>query len=447
MNSLQFPANFTWGTAAAAPQIEGAAFKDGKGESVWDRFARIPGKIEGGANLDVACDHYNLFEEDFALMRSMGIKDYRLSIAWPRLFPTGDGEPNLKGFDFYKRIFDSLERNGITPWVTLFHWDLPQGLEDKGGWRNRETAYSFLRYTESAVKAFRDHVKNWITLNEMRCFTVLAYGDVLRPPGIVESEKVVNQTYHHALLAHGLAVGAIREHGGPGARVGIADDSTIPVPFLETSAHASAAATAFRHLNFRSTDPLLSGGYGELYHSIAKENAADMEAQDQQIICSPMDFFGLNCYTGVYCRAGTDSRFDILPFPDGYPAADADWLKLIPQALYWGPKFLKELYCIESIYITENGAGYDDVPTPEGEILDLHRRQYVRQCLLELNRGILDGNPIHGYFLWSFMDNFEWLDGYTKRFGLCYTDYPTQKRIPKLTAHWYKEVISQNKLL
>ncbi|MCH6259142.1 GH1 family beta-glucosidase [Puniceicoccaceae bacterium K14] len=447
MNAIKFPPNFIWGTAAAAPQIEGAAFLDGKGESVWDRFARIPGKVVGDANLDVACDHYHRYPDDFALMRELGIKHYRLSIAWPRIFPQGDGELNQAGIDFYNRLIDCMLAEGIQPWVTMFHWDLPQALEDRGGWRERLTPEAFGVYAETIVKAFGDRVKHWITLNEMRCFTILAYGDTIRPPGLNEGEKVVNQTYHHALLAHGLGVQAVRQHGGENAQVGITDDCIIPVPVIETEPHIKAAEQAIRELNIRSIDPILKGEYTELYHTLTGENAANVEPGDIELISAPTDFFGMNIYTGVYVRAKEDGSPEILPFPSGYPTADAPWLKLIPQAMYWGPKLIKSVYDVPSIYITESGAGYDDVPTETGEILDLHRRQYVRQCLMELHRSIGDGSPIEGYFLWSFMDNFEWLDGYTKRFGICYTDYSTQKRTPKLSAHWYKEVMQQNQLV
>lgn len=447
MKPTTFPRGFVWGTAAAAPQIEGAAFTDGKGESVWDRFARIPGKITGGANLDVACDHYHRFKTDFALMRRLGLKHYRLSLAWPRIFPEGAGTVNRKGVDFYDRLLDAMLAAGITPWVTMFHWDLPQALEDRGGWRIRATADAFGNYADLIVSTFGDRVGRWITLNEMRCFTVLAYGDVLRPPGVVESEQVVHQTYHHALLAHGHGVRAVREHGRRDAQVGLSDDATIPVPVLETPEHIAAAERAFVELNYRSIDPIHRGGYGTTYRRLAGPNGAKVGRGDFDLISLPTDFLGLNIYTGVHVRTGCGGRPELLPFPAGFPTADAPWLRLVPQAMYWGPQLVRTLYGVKSVYITENGAGYDDVPETNGEILDLHRRQYVRQCLGELHRAIEDGAPVRGYFLWSFMDNFEWLDGYTKRFGICRTDYSTQARQPKLSAQWYSEVMRANRLL
>jgi beta-glucosidase len=445
--NLSFPRTFTWGVAAAAPQIEGAAFTDGKGESVWDRFARIPGKVANGDTLDVACDHYHRFKEDFALMRKLGVKNYRLSLAWPRIFPTGHGTVNQRGLDFYDRLLDALLAAKITPWVTLFHWDLPQALEDKGGWRVRATPDAFGVYADTVVKAYGDRVKHWITLNEMRCFTVLAYGDTLRPPGVVESAKVVNQTYHHALLAHGEGVRAVREHGGRGAKVGLTDDSTVTVPVTETPADIAAAQIAFEELNIRSIDPIFRGEYSATYRRITGRDQAKVQPGDFNLISQPTDFFGMNVYTGVFVRAGKRGRPEHLSHPPGYPSADAPWLKLVPQAMYWGPRHVTELYAPKAIYITESGAGYDDPPPMNGEVLDLHRREYVRQCLLELRRTLDDGSPIRGYFLWSFMDNFEWLDGYTRRFGICYTDYRTQKRTPKLSARWYAEVMRLNRVV
>ncbi len=446
--NLRFPRNFAWGVAAAAPQIEGAAFEDGKGESNWDRFARIPGRIANGDTLDVACDHYHRYKSDFALMRKLGVKHYRLSLAWPRIVPDGYGAVNPKGIAFYDRLIDAMLAEGIQPWVTMFHWDLPRALEDRGGWRVRETPEAFGRYADTIVRAYGDRVKHWITLNEMRCFTVLAYGDTIRPPGIVESAQVVNQTYHHAILAHGHGVRAVREHGGRGARVGLTDDSTITVPVTETEADIAAARTAFTELNIRSIDPIFRGGYSPAYFRITGRDRAIAQGGDFDLISLPTDFFGFNIYTGVFVRAGRRGRPEQLPFPKGYPAPENSWwLKLLPRALYWGPRHVADIYKPKAIYITENGAGYDDEPPVNGEVLDLHRREYIRQCLVELHRAIADGAPVRGYFLWSFMDNFEWLDGYARRFGICYTDYQTQKRTPKLSARWYSEVMRLNRLL
>ena len=239
--SSPFPPSFVFGVAAASAQIEGAAFTDGKGESIWDRFCRIPGKVANGDTLDTAVDHYHRFDEDFALMASLGVKHYRLSISWPRIYPQGDGPVNQAGLDFYRRLLASMARHGITPWVTLFHWDLPQALEDRGGWTSLVTVDAFARYADTVVKEFGAIVKNWITLNEIRCFTMLAYGLGTKAPGRTESAAVLNQTYHHALLAHGHAVHAVREFGGPGARVGLTDNCDVSVPVTETPEDIAAA--------------------------------------------------------------------------------------------------------------------------------------------------------------------------------------------------------------
>ncbi|HWL14109.1 MAG TPA: GH1 family beta-glucosidase [Opitutus sp.] len=444
----KFPRRFTWGVAAAAPQIEGAAFEDGKGESVWDRFAQIPGKIANGDTLDVACDHYQRYRQDFALMRTLGVKNYRFSIAWPRIFPKGRGTANPKGLAFYDRLIDAMLAHGIQPYATMFHWDLPQALEDIGGWRVRATAEAFGVYADTIVRAYGDRVKHWITLNEMRCFTVLAYGDTIRPPGVIESIQVVNQTYHHALLAHGHGVRAVREHGGRGAQVGLTDDSTITVPVTETPDDIAAARVRFQELNCRSIDPIFRGHYSPIYRRLYGRDGAKVQRGDFELIALPTDFFGFNIYTGVFVRAGRGGQPEQLPFPKGYPSPENSWwLKLLPRAMYWGLQHVTRLYRPKAIYITENGAGYDDEPPVNGEVLDVHRLEYVRQCLVELHHAIQDGAPVRGYFLWSFMDNFEWLDGYARRFGICYTDYKTLRRTPKLSARWYSEVMKRNQLV
>jgi beta-glucosidase len=442
-----FPRDFRWGVATSAPQIEGAAWKDGKGESNWDHFAAQPGRISAGGNLEVACDHYHRYKSDIALMRKLGVKNYRLSIAWPRVIPAGTGTVNRRGLDFYKQLIDALRDAGITPFVTMFHWDLPQALEAAGGWRSRRTPDAFARYADTIVHELGDRVRHWITLNETGCFTRMAYGGTTRPPALNEPEQVINQTYHHALLAHGHGVRAVREHGVKGAQVGITDDSRISIPVIANAANVAAARRAFVEDNIRVLDPILRGHYSTTYHRLTGKNAARTQRGDLGLIGLPTDFLGLNLYTASYVRRGRGGRPEQLPFPTGYPAADCPWLRLAPAALYWGPRFVHEVYGVKKIYVTENGAGYDDAPPANGEVLDLHRREYVRQCLGELHRAIAAGAPVAGYFLWSFMDNFEWADGYTRRFGIVHNDFATQRRTPKLSAHWYAEVMRRNRLV
>jgi beta-glucosidase len=446
----RFPGGFLWGVAAAAPQIEGAGQADGKGESVWDHFARKRGKVRHGHNLDVACDHYHRYKSDFALMRELGVKHYRLSTAWPRLFPDGDGDLNRKGLDFYRRLIDAMHDAGITPWVTLFHWDLPQSLERRfGGWRSRRTVDAFRHYADTLVAGLADRVKLWFTVNEIRCFTTYCYGPPYnKAPGVRATPAELNQSVHHALLAHGHAVQAVREHGGRGARVGIAENITGTIPVTETPGDIAAARQAFDEQNAHVLGAICTGDYSRRYLRATGANRPKVARGDFDIITTPTDFIGLNLYSAPFYRAGKNGRPERLPFPEHYPASvSSPWLRLTPQFLYWGPRFVTELYGAREILITENGLGHFERPLPDGEVVDLHRREYLRQCLGELRRAIGDRVPVRGYFAWSFMDNFEWFEGYDTRFGLCYTDYRTQRRRPKLSARWYAEVMRSNHLV
>ena len=447
---LSFPKHFKWGFAAAAPQIEGAAFTDGKGESIWDRFCRIPGKVHHGDTLDVACGHYTRFHDDFKLMARLGARHYRLSLAWPRIYPDGDGALNRKGLDFYHRLFDAMERQGLQPWVTMFHWDLPQALETRfGGWRSRHVADAFAHYADTIVKNYGDRVKHWITLNEIMCFTLMGYGTGQKAPGLRLPEQVVNQTCHHALLAHGHGVRAVREHGGRGAQVGITDNSLIPVPVMETEKHIAAAQRLFAKLNGRVLGPIHRGRYDTAYLKEAGKNAPVIGKDDFRLIALPTDFLGMNIYTGNFCRATKRSRDgELIGFPSSYPTADAAWLKIMPQVMYWGPRLAAEVFGVKAIVITETGCGYNEAPPDaRGEVHDLHRRDMMRNYLGELRRSIRDGVPVKGCFLWSFMDNFEWEDGYDRRFGVVHCDFKTQKRTPKASALWLARVMAENRIL
>lgn len=447
MRSLVFPKNFVWGVAMSAPQIEGASFTDGKGASVWDTFARLPGKIQNGDHLDIACDHYHRFRDDFALMARLGVKNYRLSIAWPRVFPNGRGSVNQTGVDFYNQLIDAMLAEGITPWVTMFHWDLPQALEDIGGWRVRKTVDAFAAYADLLVKSYGDRVKHWITLNEIVCFTAHGYGTGSKAPGCKESERVVNQTYHHALMCHGHGVRAVREFGGKDAQVGLADNPVVPVPFTETERDIAAARKAFIAENIRVLDPIYRGRYSLAYLRGAGAAAPRFERRDFDLISQPTDFIGLNIYTGYFVRAGKHGKPERLPFPSGFPRADSPWIYTLPQVIHWAPRFMHEIYGVQAMYITENGTGYQEAPPVNDEVIDLHRREYLRNYLRELHSAILMGVPVKGYFLWSFLDNFEWDEGYDRRFGTVYVDFETQKRTPKLSAHWYTRVMAENRIV
>ncbi len=445
--AFAFPPRFVWGTAAAAPQIEGAFATAGKGESVWDRFARRPGAILNGDRLDTACDHYHRYAADFALMRDLGIRHYRLSLAWPRIFPQGDGAVNRRGVDFYHRLIDALLAHGITPWVTMFHWDLPQALEDRGGWRSRVVPEAFATYADTIVGAYGDRVKNWITLNEIRCFTVHAYGEGGKAPGARENTRMVNQTMHHALVCHGHGVRAVREHGGRGARCGLTDNCETVIPLTESAGDIAAARAWFARANLPILDPIYRGRYAPAYLRQCGADRPTVARGDFALISQPADFLGLNIYSSAIVRRGRNGRPEQLTPPPHYPRADSEWLKLTPRALYWGPRLVAETYGEKNIYITENGCGYDDDTVTKGACHDLHRIEYLRSYLRELQRAIADGTPVRGYFLWSFLDNFEWTDGYQRRFGIVHNNFKTQRRTPKLSAHWYREVMAANRVL
>lgn len=447
--SYRFPEGFAWGVAAASAQIEGAAREDGKGESIWDRFATLPGKIRGGDTPEVACDHYHRFEADADLIRDLGIRHYRLSVAWPRVVPDGSGTINGRGLDFYDRLIDALLARGITPWVTLFHWDLPQALEDRGGWLSRGTVDAFRRYAGAVVGRLGDRVDRWFTVNEIPCFIGFGYGSGSFAPGRTESARVLNQGYHHALLAHGHAVRTVREFGKPGSVVGLVQNHLPPppIPAIELEADVAAARAEYERTNRQLMGPVFLGHYPEAFLREAGADAPEVRPGDLELIASPTDFLGLNIYAGNFVRAGRDGRAEILPFPRQYPEGDLPWLRVTPEVLYWSVRWAAEVFGVKTFQITENGAAFDDSVTVEGEVLDLDRREYVRNHLIGLHRAVAEGYDVRGYFLWSLMDNFEWAEGYGKRFGIVRVDYATQERTPKLSARWYAEVARRNRIV
>jgi beta-glucosidase len=447
--SYQFPEGFVWGVASASAQIEGAATEDGKGESVWDRFATLPGKIKDGTSPAVACDHYHRYEADCDLIYDLGLGAYRLSIAWPRVIPDGDGAINPRGLDFYDRLIDALLARGITPWVTLFHWDLPQALEDKGGWTSRETVGAYARYAETVVKHLGDRVDHWFTMNEIPCFIGFGYGSGYFAPGRRESAKVINQAYHHAILAHGHGVGAVRAHGKAGSQVGLVHNLLPPpqIPVVETEADIAAAKLEYERTNSQLMSPIFQGRYADVFLNAAGPDAPEVQPGDLDVISQRTDYLGLNLYAGDFVRARADGSAETLPFPRQYPRGDLPWLLVTPQVLYWGARFASEVFGVKTFYFTENGAAFDDAVTPEGEIIDLDRREYIRNHLISVHRALAEGFDVRGYFLWTLMDNWEWAEGFTKRFGIVRTDYETLARIPKLSAQWFSEVARQNRIV
>jgi beta-glucosidase len=445
----RFPDDFRWGTATSAFQIEGAAQEDGRGESIWDTFCRLPGKIRYGANADIADNHYHLYKEDVALMKAMGVATYRFSIAWPRLFPEGRGTPNPKGLAFYDRLVDELLANDIAPYATLYHWDLPQALQDRGGWESRDTAQAFADYAGFVASALGDRVGHFFTLNEIRGFVELGYGSGQFAPGLVLPTAQLNQVRHHAVLSHGLAVQAVRANGRSGVKVGPAENITTALPGIETLKNIRAAALATREMNAPYLTVILEGRYTDAYLSAAGADAPRFTAEDLKTISTPVDFVGINIYSpGAYVQASdAPSGYTVIPLPASYPHMKSSWLTFGPGTLYWAPRQLASLWNVKEIYITENGTSAADKPAADGTVYDLDRIMYLREYLGQLRRATAEGLPVRGYFLWSLLDNFEWLDGYTNRFGLHYVDYNTLKRTPKLSASFYSKVIARNALV
>lgn len=442
-----FPKDFLWGTATAAYQIEGAVNEDGRGQTNWDVFSHTPGKVANGDTGDVACDSYHRYEEDIALMRNLGIKAYRMSLAWSRIFPEGRGKPNAKGIDYYNRVIDALLEAGIQPNVTMFHWDLPQALP--GGWQNRDTAKAFADYAGFMAGKLSDRVHRFMTVNELRCFTDLGHMVGIHAPGLKLAPAQVNQVRHHGVLAHGLGVQAIRANAKAGTEVGIADNANIYVPAIETPEHIEAAKKAFRDDNAMFLTAVMEGRYIDSYLASAGANAPKVQAGDMAAIGSPLDFVALNIYTPTFVKAdASDPRgYTPLPHLPQSPRMASPWLYVGPEAAYWGVRAVSELWKPKAIYISENGTSADDTLNKSGLVDDSDRIMYLRNYLGQFRRAAAEGYPLKGYFLWSLMDNFEWADGYGKRFGIHHVDFATQKRTPKLSALWYKELIRRNALV
>ena len=441
-----FPEGFLWGTATASYQIEGAVKEDGRGQSIWDTFAHTPGKIKNDQNADVADDHYHLYKQDVQIMKQLGTNSYRFSIAWPRIFPQGTGTPNAKGLDFYDRLVDELLANGIEPFPTLYHWDLPQALQDHGGWESRDTAQAFGDYAGYIAGKLSDRVKHFFTINEFFSFVDLGYGEGRLAPGLKLSAARLNQVRYYAVLGHGLAVQAIRAKGQAGTKVGPADNIHGAVPIIETVENIKAAEHATRELNAPYLTVILEGRYTDAYLKAAGPHAPKFTDADLKIISSPLDFIGINVYLpNPYVRASDkEPGYEVIPFSKSHPRMLSSWEKIGPESLYWTPRHLQKLWKVKDIYITENGCGASDELNAKGEVLDTDRIMFLRNYLTQLQRATSEGIPVRGYFLWSLMHNFEWTDGFGIRFGLVYVDYTTQKRTPKLSASFYHETISRN---
>ncbi len=449
-NQLLFPSGFVWGTATAAYQIEGAWNEDGKGESIWDRFAHTPGKIRRGDTGDVACDHYHRWAEDVAEMAALGLKAYRFSFSWLRIFPTGSGQPEQRGVDFYRRLIDGLQQHGIVPVATLYHWDLPQALQDRGGWVKRDTAQRFAEYAAYMFRQFGAEIPLWATFNEPFCSAYFGYGNGTHAPGIRRPWHVLT-VIHHLLLAHGWAVNAFRatmtSHSAvqPAPAIGIVLAIWPHHPASQNVRDIRANQRVDGAMNRMFLEPLFRQRYPEdmLRHFGRRLIFPRIRSGDLDVIACPIDFLGVNTYTRMVNAA---DPFDLFlgARQVAQPGAltQMGW-EVYPLSIYEALQ-MAHSYTNIPLYVTENGAAFEDVVAPDGRVSDPERIAYLRDHLAEVHRAIRDGLDVRGYFAWSLMDNFEWNHGYSKRFGLLYTDYSTLKRIWKQSAYWYRDVIARN---
>ncbi len=442
-----FPSGFVWGTSTSAYQIEGGYDEDGKGESIWDRFVHTPGKIMDGSTGDIACDHYHRWREDVGLLARERHGGYRFSISWPRVLPAGYGKANPAGLDFYSRLVDSLLAAGIAPFVTLYHWDFPQALQDQGGWPARQVADAFAGYAELLARRLGDRVRSWITLNEPRCSARLGYLTGEHAPGVRDPAASLAAS-HHLLLAHGMAVPVLRRDV-PGAQVGITLDLTPQVPASGSEADEQAARREDGVNNRWYLDPVAGRGYPQDVQDYHHLPMPFVREGDLKTIAAPLDFLGVNYYFRTIVRApgGPGKRRRPVEVTKG-EVTGLGW-EVYPDGLFEMLTRLHQEYAaaFPAFYITENGAAYADREEPPGAVDDPARVAYLRRHVEAAARAISAGVPLQGYFVWSLMDNFEWARGYTQRFGLLYVDYATQTRIAKASAQWYSRLIAINGLL
>ena len=434
MSGFDFPSDFVWGAATSAYQIEGAVDVDGRGQSVWDTFCKRPGAVLNGDSGAVACDFYHRYPQDIELMRTLGIDAFRFSIAWPRVLPEGRGRVNQAGLDFYDRFVDELLAAGIRPFATLYHWDLPQALEDAGGWPVRATAEAFVEYVELVAARLGDRVDNWTTHNEPFCTSWLGYGIGIHAPGRTDLADSVAAA-HHVLLSHGLAVQALRRDC-PDAELGIVLDSWPVHPASDDPRDVAAASVADGFRNRIFFDPVLRGCYPEDVLERLGPAAPPVLDGDLAIISAPLDFLGVNNYSRSIVRAGEDGEPIELPAPAG-PTTSMGW-EVYPDAIYEVLTRLHGEYDTPPIYVTENGAAFADVRAADGSVDDPERIVYLAGYVDAVARAMAEGVPVRGYFVWSLLDNFEWSYGYTQRFGLIYVDFETLERVPKSSFEWYR---------
>lgn len=436
-----FPPDFRWGCSTSSYQIEGATDEDGRGESIWDRFCATPGRIRDGSSGAVACDHYHRWPEDLDLARSLGVDAYRFSIAWPRIFPAGRGaQPEVCGLDFYDRLVDGMLARGLQPWATLYHWDLPQALQDEGGWAVRGTVDAFAAYTDTVTRRLGDRVKHWITQNEPWVTAFLGHHEGIHAPGLRDF-KAAMQVCHHLLLSHGQVLPVIRANV-PGARVGITLSLHPAAPASDSPADSAAAV---RHDGLRNRwflDPLFGRGYPADTWDLLGANVPIVLPGDLDLIARPTDFLGINYYfpETVADAPGEGSLGIHLVEREGVERTGFGW-EVSPQGMVQLLQRVQRDYGPASIQLTENGSTYEDVVLPDGRIDDEQRRSYLERHIAAALEARRSGVPLDGYFAWSLLDNFEWAEGYLKRFGITYVDFATQARTLKSSGRWYADFL------
>lgn len=448
--TMSFPKGFIWGTATAAYQIEGAAFDEGKGLSVWDMMCKREGAIRNGDKGDVACDHYHLYQKDIDMLAELGVGAYRFSLSWPRLLPEGRGRVNQAGLDFYNRLIDAILAKGIEPYVTIFHWDYPYALFQQGGWLNPDCTAWFAEYTELVVKHFSDRVKHWFTLNEPECFIIIGHKEGRHAPGLKLGSAEIIQAIHNALLTHGTAVQIIRDQAKQKPDIGIAFVANAPLPLTNSEADIEAAREEMFTVKnedhcFCSAwwiDPIVKGQYPAEVCKFFEKYRIPVKTEDLKIISTPVDFIGHNTYQGYYVRRNENHQTERLPRAPGHPRSSFHW-EVTPEILYWTPRFLYERYQIP-LLTSENGFANLDWVMNDGKVHDPQRVDYLQINLKQLKKAIADGVNVRGYFYWTLMDNFEWAEGYNERFGLIHVDFLTQKRTFKDSAHYYKQLVVNN---
>lgn len=446
---MDFGKNFYWGTATASYQIEGACREDDRADSIWDTFSHKDGAVVRGENGDTACDHYHRLEEDLDLVKGLGYNAYRFSVSWPRLLPDGTGKVNEKGAGFYSRMVDGLLERGITPFLTLYHWDLPQALQNRGGFMNPEIADWFSEYAETVKKLFGDRVKHYFTINEPQCVLDCGYRQGIHAPGLQLSVKEQLAALHNLLRAHGSAAKVLKTIKD--AEVGYASCGTIFAPVTDSKEDFDAAFERtfnyYTHSPLWSTsgyaDPIFFGKYPAGWYEFPEDVRPEITHEDMKLISVPIDFFALNIYEGRFVRRGQDGSIEELPFSVGAQKTQMGW-EVTPEVLYWAPILLQKKYG-KKVYISENGISCPDFVFTDGRVHDAYRKEYIKTYLEALRRAANSKEAnVAGYFHWSLMDNFEWQNGYSQRFGLVHVDFETYKRTPKDSYDYYRQIVRSN---